>query len=796
MKNLNIAVRSLFKKGRHNGMKIVSLSVGLSVALVLIAKIYFEQSYDTFYPDADRIYRLTESFVTADGSGDFPQVPGAVASGMKAEVPGIEEATRLTYIAGEGTTFKTPEKERYFADYILMADSNVFDVLQRPILLGNPREVLARPWYAMVSRSLAEKMGGIDAVNGIQITPDDMPGMKLTIGGVFEDIPENSHLRFDMLVSMNGMNEWSRTNWVGNDRYLSYVRLSPGVSPESLKPAIHEMTLRHIDQEEMQKAGVELDFFMKPMLEMHSGSSDVENMMMMLAVLAFALLFTAVMNYILIAISSIVNRTKEVAVHKSYGASEGNIYSMIMSETFVHMMISLLLAIFIIFLCQDVIEDLLGVSVANLLLSKGAWLLLMICAVVFLLTGYVPGFLFARIPVASAFRNFRESKRVWKLGLLFLQFIAAGLLVTLLMNVIRQHQFMIHDDPGYAYDRLAYCNIAGLDSTNRSKVSQELMRMPEVEMVSTAYALPLSGMSGNNISLPGSEEQLFNVADQYWVGNGYLELMEIPVIEGRSFTENVAVSYEIMVNRAFVEKIQMYANWPDGPIGKQIFITGHDQGENVNAMSGGYYTICGVYENYRIGSLARLDDRPSVLFYSSTPLSIQVVKFNTLTAEAVDKVNNRLLEVMPDRNETLSIYSVDVVNLYRDSRKFRDQVLVGGIITLIISLIGLIGYTNDEINRRRKELAIRKVNGAESFDIIRIFLKDIMQIAIPAVLIGCVGSYFISDYWQEQFQKKVSLHPMVFIIGALSVWVIVAICVVYRTWKVANSNPVESLKSE
>ena len=204
----------------------------------------------------------------------------------------------------------------------------------------------------------------------------------------------------------------------------------------------------------------------------------------------------------------------------------------------------------------------------------------------------------------------------------------------------------------------------------------------------------------------------------------------------------------------------------------------------------------GVYENYRIGSLARLDDRPSVLFYSSTPLSIQLVKFNTLTAEAVDKVNNRLLEVMPDRNETLSIYSVDVVNLYRDSRKFRDQVLVGGIITLIISLIGLIGYTNDEINRRRKELAIRKVNGAESFDIIRIFLKDIMQIAIPAVLIGCVGSYFISDYWQEQFQEKVSLHPMVFIIGALSVWVIVAICVVYRTWKVANSNPVESLKSE
>lgn len=796
MKNLNIAVRSLFKKGRHNGMKIISLSVGLSVSLVLIAKIYFEQSYDTFYPEADRIYRLTESFTTADGSGNYAQVPGAVAVGMKAEVPGIEDATRLTYIAGEGTTFTTPEKERYFADYILMADSNVFDVLEHPVLSGNPKEVLARPWHAMISRSLAEKMGGIDAVNGMEITPDDMPGMKMTVGGVFEDLPDNSHLRFDMLVSLNGMSEWSRTNWVGNDRYLSYVRLSPGVDPESLKPAIHEMQLRHIDQEEMKKAGVELSFFMKPLLEMHSGNDEVENMMMMLAVLAFALLFTAVMNYILVAISSIVSRTKEVAVHKSYGASEGNIYGMMMSETFVHMVIALLLSVFLIFLCRDVVEELLEVSVANLLLSKGVWLLLAICAVVFLVTGCVPGFLFARIPVASAFRNFRESRRIWKLGLLFLQFIAAGLLVTLLMNVARQHQYMIDDDPGYAYDRLAYCSIAGLDSTRRAKVSQELMRLPEVEMVSTAYELPLKGMSGNNISLPGSEEQLFNVADQYWVGNGYLELMEIPVIEGRSFTENVAVSTEIMVNRAFAEKIQMYGKWPDGPVGKQIFITGHDQGENVNAMSGGNYTICGVYENYRIGSLASLDDRPSVLFYSSTPSPIQLVKFKALTGEAIDKVNLCLQELMPDRNERLSTYSADVVNLYRDSRKFRDEVMIGGLITLIISLIGLIGYTNDEINRRSKELAIRKVNGAASADIIRIFVKDIMSIAVPAVLIGCVSSYFISDYWQEQFQEKVSLHPAIFIVGAILVWGVVAGCVLYRTWTVANSNPVESLKSE
>ena len=791
MKNLRIAVRSLFKKGRHNGMKIASLSIGLAVALVLVAKIYFEKSFDTFYPDVERTYRLTETYSTADKTGDYPQVPGAVATGMKAEIPGVEAATRLTYIAGPASTFTTSDKKRYSADFILMADSNVFDVLSRPILLGNPNEVLARPWYAMISRSLAEKMGGVGAVNGVEITPDNNPGMKLIIGGVFEDIPENADLRYDMLVSLNGMNEWSRTNWVGNDRYLSYVRLSPGVTPESLKPAIHEMQLRHIDQEDMRKAGVELTFFMKPLLEMHNGSEEVKNMVMMLTVLAFALLFTAIMNYILIAISSIVNRTKEVAVHKSYGASEGNIHKMMISETFIHMLISLVLAVFLIIVCQDLVQELLGVSVATLLLSKGAILLLAVCVVVFVVTGYVPGALFARIPVAAAFRNFRESKRVWKLGLLFLQFIAAGLLVTLLIVVGKQHQYMINDNPGYSYDRLAYCNISGLDSTNRAKISDELRRIPEVEKVSTANNLPIWGrMSGNNIFLPGSDAELFNAADQYWVGNGYLDLMDIPVIEGRSFTENLPKSREVMVNRAFAEKIAKLVGWNDGAVGKNIIITEHSEPDNHP------YTICGVYENYRIGSIADLDDRPSILFYSSYPSSTQLIKFNSMTQEAIAKVNNRLQELMPNQEPKLSLFTTEIVNMYSDSRKFRDQVMIGGIITLLISLIGLIGYTTDEINRRRRELAIRKVNGADVKDILRIFVKDILYIAMPAVVLGCGISYFVAKHWQEQFTQKIALTPDIFIIGALLVWVVVLTCVVYRTWKVANSNPVDSIKSE
>ena len=393
MRNLNIALRSLFKKERHNMTKILSLSVGLAVALILIAKICFERSFDSFYPDVERVYRLVEHG-SKNGGDPFEssQTPGAVAPAMKEEVPGIEAATRLTYVTGEGTRITAGDKRRYSADNVLMADSCLFDVLPRPVLSGDPKKVLARPGYAMISRSLAERLGGIDRVEGEVLVPDDAPGSRWIVGGVFEDVPENSHLRYDILVSLEGMAEWSRNNWVGNDRYLGYVRLAPGVTPEGLDPAIRRMIDKHIDSEEMRKAGASLLFSMKPLREMHAGTSDVRNMLVMLTILASALLFTAMMNYILIALSSLAGRSKEIALHKSYGASGSDVLRLTMTETLLHMVVSMVLAIVLIFLCRGLIEDLLGVSPETLLLSEGAVVLLGVCAAVFLVTGLVNSF--------------------------------------------------------------------------------------------------------------------------------------------------------------------------------------------------------------------------------------------------------------------------------------------------------------------------------------------------------------------------------------------------------------------
>ena len=218
-----------------------------------------------------------------------------------------------------------------------------------------------------------------------------------------------------------------------------------------------------------------------------------------------------------------------------------------------------------------------------------------------------------------------------------------------------------------------------------------------------------------------------------------------------------------------------------------ISITGHEPCD---------YTICGVYENYRIGSLNGMDPRPSVLFYDSKPSPMLLIKLRAVTARAVDRVREKLQELMPDGDLQLTLYSAAMANLYGDSRKFRDQVLIGGIVTLLISLIGLIGYTDDETGRRRKELAVRKVHGATLREILCIFLSDILRVALPAGVLGCAVSFFVSEFWMRQFAEKVPLSLWIFVAGGAGVGLVVTACVIYRTWKAAGEDPVRNLKSE
>lgn len=788
MKNLNIALRSLFKKGRSNGIKILSLGVGLAMGLVLISKVCFERSFDKFYPDSDRIYRLHENIIRDGEYKSYGQVSGGVATAMQVEIPEVEKATRLTYIGGDKELFKTQDGNRYSARYVVMGDTNVFDLLPRPILIGDPKETLSRPGYVMISNRIAKLLGGAEQAVNKEFEFESSPGQTYTIGGVFEDVPENSHLRFEIVASLEGMSKWSRENWLGNDRYLGYVKLYPGTDPESLTTAIREMQGRHCDLEEVKKAGIDLTYSLVPLMDMHSNSDEVKSMNSLLGFLAFVLIFTAAMNYVLIVISTLINRTKEVAVHKCYGASDKNLFGMIMSETCLHMLISLLLAAFLIVLFRTKTEELLGATLGALFSTQTIVILIGVCIVIFFITGLIPTYMFLRIPVAAAFRNFKESRRYWKLCLLFIQFLATAYLVALLSVINKQYDYMVNVDPGYAYEKLAYCSTQGVEESVRNTAIEELRKIPEVDKVSACYDLPISGMSGNNVSLPGDDRELFNIADMYWVKDDFFSLMEIPVIEGEVFRSDGSASNKVMVSRSFVEKMEQVAGWTGSAIGKNVIITEHSQ-------NGEPFTICGVYEDVCIGSTGNPDTRPTALFYDRYAPMI-LIKFHEMSPENIKKVQKVLEDVMPDRNVTVTAYYMDMIDLYKDSRTFRDSVMIGGIVTLIIALIGLLGYTSDETNRRGREIAIRKVNGATAWSILKMISKDISYIAILAIVIGMTVAYYSGTGWLEKFTEKAPIGFFIFLAGAMMVYVLIIACVLYRAWAVSNSNPVDSLKSE
>lgn len=794
-----MAFRSLLKRGRHNLMKILSLAIGLALGLVLIAKVYMEQSYDDFVPDADRTYQIWELYDQNGELKDFPHVSGGVAIGMKREIPQVEKATRYTLVLSDANFTVQESRKRYRVKQATMADTCFFDIFPRRILAGDAKTVLATPKQVLVNASLAKRIGG--EVLGKQIMPDDWPGCVWTIGGIFEDLPENSTWKdIDMLISMPTYQQMmmpydGTMNWLGNDRYCGYVRFLPGVHPDALKADIRAMQARNQDMEALQKAGVGLEYTLHSLKTLHKELPEVKRAIWLLSLLAFALILTAVMNYVLIVVSSIINRSKEVAVYKCFGASSRNIHGMVFSEALLHVLIALVLAVLLIYCFRGTVEELLDASLQALFLSKGVAWLVAICAFVLLVTGLVPGYLYARIPVASVFRRYRESKRLWKLGLLCVQFMAAGFLVTLLAVIGKQYHRMTNDNPGYDCTDIAFCPLQGTDSTARRKAIDEVLRLPEVQSATSCYQLLFDGCSGNNVRLPDDDRDLFNIADLYSCGDGYLELMGIPVVEGRSFTEEGSHSTEVMVSRSFVEKMRKFADWSDGAVGKQIYVSEHSSRKGTAAKPI-LFTICGVYEDFRIGSIADTDRRPSVLFYSSDPSSNLLIRFHQLTTDAMHKAYEAIRQTFPDREVMLMSYRSELNNQYADARKFRDAVMYGGAVTLLIALIGLIGYTNDEVNRRRKEMAIRKVNGARAGEVILMFLRDVFRIALPAVLVGCLLAYRVAGRWLEQFSEKASLPWYLFAGCGLAVAAVILLTVAFDSEKAARENPVDSLKSE
>lgn len=787
------ALQNLFRKGEGNLTKILCLGVGMAIGLVMLAEVIFERSYDNFIPHLEDTYIIQENYKHQGNDWkNHNTVSGAIAPGIKRYCPEVEAATRFTILNED--LLLTTDDQRTIKGNAYLCDSSFFEVFPRKILMGEaPHTGLEKANNAYISAKLLKVLG--NDIIGKQLTWKIFPDFHLTVVGVFEDFPENTHLpKIDIAVALPTIGQImgdGRNNWLGNDRYSGYIRLRPGTDPQTLEPNIKHMLYTNAPMEELERSGSQFYLSLKPVSKIFLSSEYNRIMNIVFLVFAFIMLAVAVLNYILLVVSSVVKRAKSIATYRCYGAESKDIYRMILAESALHCFIALILAVLIVFGLQDFLQEQMGHSLRALFSPTALVLCLMVVIAVAVICGVMPGYIYTRIPVTYAYRRYTENKRQWKLGLLFVQFMLTTFFVCLLTVIGLQYQALTNYRTGFEYKNILYTSLSGTQNVERERCIQELKRLPNVSGVTWGYQEMFMKCSGNNVYDPQNDKEYMNIADMYDVGPDYHKVFSIPILEGTGFTTELgdSVSQEVMVSRSFIDKMEKLAGWTGSPIGKQVFITEHQ---------GRPYTICGVYEEIHLGSQVAedFDDRPTVMFYNTHPNHLLYIRLKEMGPEQIKEIQDIVSRTMPSQEKHVYSLDLEMANQYNMLLHVRNSILFVGLCILVIALIGLIAYIRDEVNRRRSEIAIRIIHGAQVKDVQFLFLKDILKIAIPAVLIGTAFALFASNRLLELFAFKINLTGYIFGGCILVVLIIMLILSTSMIWKAARSNPINNLRTE
>ncbi len=787
------ALQNLFRKGEGNLTKILCLGVGMAIGLVMLAEVIFERSYDNFIPHLEDTYIIQENYKHQGNDWlNHNTVSGAIAPGIKRYCPEVEAATRFTILNED--LLLTTDDQRTIKGNAYLCDSSFFEVFPRKILMGEaPHTGLEKANNAYISAKLLKVLG--NDIIGKQLTWKVFPDFHLTVVGVFEDFPENTHLpKIDIAVALPTIGQImgdGRNNWLGNDRYSGYIRLRTGTDPQTLEPNIKHMLYTNAPMEELERSGSQFYLNLKPVSKIFLSSEYNRIMNIVFLVFAFIMLAVAVLNYILLVVSSVVKRAKSIATYRCYGAESKDIYRMILAESALHCFIALILAVLIVFGLQDFLQEQMGHSLRALFSPTALVLCLMVVIAIAVICGVMPGYIYTRIPVTYAYRRYTENKRQWKLGLLFVQFMLTTFFVCLLTVIGLQYQALTNYRTGFEYKDILYTSLSGTQNVERERCIQELKRLPNVSGVTWGYQEMFMKCSGNNVYDPQNGKEYMNIADMYDVGPDYHKVFSIPILEGTGFTTELgdSVNQEVMVSRSFIDKMEKLAGWTGSPIGKQVFITEHQ---------GRPYTICGVYEEIHLGSQVAedFDDRPTVMFYNTHPNYLLYIRLKEMGPEQIKEIQDIVSRTMPSQEKQVYSLDLEMANQYNMLLHVRNSILFVGLCILVIALIGLIAYIRDEVNRRRSEIAIRIIHGAQVKDVQLIFLKDILKIAIPAVLIGTAFALFASNRLLELFAFKINLTGYIFGGCILVVLIIMLILSTSMIWKAARSNPINNLRTE
>lgn len=822
MKNITFAIRVLLKNKFYSFLNIFGLSIGLSVAIILFLYVQNDLNFDKQHENWEQIYRIESKFKINGKDDEFALTSLVLAETMQDEYP---EISRYARFQSAGRVLFRKGDQNFYLDNVFFADSTAFDMFTHEFIYGNPETALDEPRSIVLTESEAKRLfGEVNPMN--EILETDQNNYQVT--GVIKDLPDNVHLKYDALASINTLSAGQgpitaqqRSQQLWNIQLYSYVMLPkhynlnniydkfPEFFEEYMAPLVRQAGLGDASFMPRLVPLDEIHFNSKVQYDLPTGNQAYTKAFIAIGIFILVL---ASINYMNLATARATNRSKEVGVRKVLGSTRGRLQGQFMAESIVIAFLSLLLAygivngLFYAAGLNNLLDKQLSVDFLNnptLLIGS-----LSITLVIGVFSGLYPAFYLSAISVITAMKGSMKtgpgSLFLRKVLVAFQFFVSIGVVIsTLLMG--DQISFMRDKDLGFQKDNIILVPLQDTTVRNRLDfIKAELMQNPDIIGVTDAFGIGGSVAVGN--SLLGAGRQLLNVEqeseqdssftqDTYnvmTVGEDYVNSMEMEIVAGRDFNESLTtdLTQSVLVNQALVDKM----GWED-PINKVVSRIGVTPPTRV----------IGVVKDFHAFSL-HVKVEPTVIFryQIQNPQSpaLPTLMVNTRNGElqgALNFLENKILELDPNHPFEYSFLEQQAESLYKADKKQSQLTGALSYICILISCLGLLGLSSFTTATRIKEIGVRKVLGATIPQLVFMIFKDIMFLVLIGFVIATPVSYFLVDDWLQVFEYRMSLQTVMIsaalIAGAISMS-IAFLTVSYHSLRAARQNPVKALKYE
>lgn len=807
-----IAFRNLKKHRFYSFINITGLSTGLACCLLITFYVADEISYDKYHEKNERIYRIINYIKFGGSENSYTVSPAPLAPAAINEIPEIETGTRFRNWGS--FLVRRQDKEDNYKEYrVTWSDPQIFEVFTIPLIQGKPESALTEPGTLVISRSLAKKyFGQEDPMDQVLILNNDM---QFKITGVFQDIPDNSHFHFDILLSMESLDESRNQMWL-SENFQTYLVLRPGSDPAVVEKKLNDLNIKYaspqviqylgLSMNEFEESGSKVELSLQPLekIHLHSDMSgefepngDIKYVFIFSAV-SFFILILALVNFINLSTARSSERAREVGIRKVLGSYRIYLVRQFLSESILHSLISIMIAILLAFLALPFFNSLSG---KNLSIPFGHPLFWMIIIsgtfIIGILAGIYPALFLSSFKPVSIFQGKYtrgSGGNTIRNILVVFQFTTSIALIIATMAVYNQLNFIQHKKLGFNKDQVIFLNDTFVLGQQIESFKNEMLRQKSILSATISSYLPVSNSERNLTTLwkKGNKTPENSVLMQYWqVDADYIETLAMHMVQGRAFLkDSPADSDAIILNESAVRLLGF-----DDPIGQELETFRSTRNNSISNKPSPPYRIIGVVENFHFESL-RENIGPLCMTLGNRNGKISFRYEASKTADVLEVLRKKWREMAPGQPFQYGFLDEEFGNMYHAEKRTEQIFFSFAVIAIIIACLGLFALAAFIAEQRTKEIGVRKVMGATRSNIILMLTKDFGKLILIAFILSVPLAWYGISQWLNGFAYKDVPGIMLYGAAGLTALLIAWLTVGYQSFKAASANPATSLRSE